>query len=327
MKNVNGGPTHARLRGPRGRIRRRSWRVLSAVGVLFAMLSVLVVPAASAQTGGPRVTITPTSGPIGTIITAQVSNCSIPPPDLSGNRFARVDFAFVNGTPAETVEFTPGSDGTATVRIRASDKPIHRTDTRARVNVWRCGGDPEAFGTAPFTVIRTQPRFSDVPANHPHRQGIEWLVSQGITSGCAPRLFCPGDSVTRGQMATFLQRALELPDGSVTQFSDVPANHTHAKGIGAVARAGITTGCGPGRYCPNETVSRAQMATFLQRALDLPAGSVAQFRDVPANHTHARGIGAVARAGITTGCATGLYCPADNVSRGQMAMFLMRALS
>lgn len=308
--------------------RGRTWSFVLALALFVGLVSVLTIPAASAQAAGPSLTITPTSGPIGTVITASIINCPPPPPDANGDQLARLDFAFVTGTPAATESFTPDPDGTATVTIEATDKEAHAGETEAQVNVWQCGGDATAMGSAPFTVVRDQQptSFGDVPSTHPHAPGIEWLVAEGITQGCAPELFCPADPVTRGQMATFLQRALDLPDGSVDEFSDVSPDHPHAKGIGAVAAAGITAGCDEERYCPNDPVSRAQMATFLQRALDLPAGSVAQFDDVSPSHPHARGIGAVAEANITAGCTTDRYCPADPVSRGQMATFLMRAL-
>jgi outer membrane protein assembly factor BamB len=115
-------------------------------------------------------------------------------------------------------------------------------------------------------------QFSDVSTRNTHSGAIGALAHAGITAGCAPDRFCPNDPVTRAQMATFLQRALELEPGSVSGFSDVGSSHTHAAGIGAIARAGITSGCGEGRYCPSTPVTRAQMATFLARGLDLDRG-------------------------------------------------------
>ena len=106
--------------------------------------------------------------------------------------------------------------------------------------------------------------------------GIWWaaytqrLAELGITSGCAtqPARYCPQDSVTRAQMATFLVRAFDLPPGPVAGFSDVAATNVHAANINALAQAGITSGCAtqPARYCPQDSVTRAQMATFIARA-------------------------------------------------------------
>lgn len=101
---------------------------------------------------------------------------------------------------------------------------------------------------------------------------IEAVAAEGITKGCDPPLndlFCPNDPVTRGQMAAFLVRALGLTATSGATFSDVPSTHTFATDIDRLATAGITSGCGSGRFCPNDPVTRGQMAAFLQRALEL----------------------------------------------------------
>ena len=98
-----------------------------------------------------------------------------------------------------------------------------------------------------------------------------WLVAEGITRGCNPPLgdlFCPDDFVTRGQMAAFLRRALGLDPGSA-QFEDV-AGSVFADDIATLAAAGITLGCNPpdnNRFCPDDFVTRGQMAAFLHRAL------------------------------------------------------------
>ena len=166
-----------------------------------------------------------------------------------------------------------------------------------------------------------------------HEGSIEWLAAQGITRGCNPPAntrYCPEQSVTRAQMATFLVRALNLPDGQ-ERFVDVASSDTHARAIGALAKAGITLGCNPPsntRFCPEQSVTRAQMATFIDRALNLPNGQEV-FADVAAGDTHAGAIGDLARAGITVGCNppdNTRFCPDRAVTRGQMATFLKRAL-
>ncbi len=102
---------------------------------------------------------------------------------------------------------------------------------------------------------------------------IEWLAATGITLGCGPDRFCPDDTVTRGQMAAFLRRALEdsiQPDTPVT-FDDDNSS-VFETDIEWLAATGITLGCGPDRFCPDDTVTRGQMAAFLNRA-GLAAGS------------------------------------------------------
>ena len=100
----------------------------------------------------------------------------------------------------------------------------------------------------------------------PHEPNIEALVVAGITNGCADARFCPSDPVDRGQMAAFLDRALELPDAPPAPFTDTAGSFTRE--IDRLYAAGITTGCGPTTYCPDDVVTRAQMAAFLDRALE-----------------------------------------------------------
>jgi hypothetical protein len=168
--------------------------------------------------------------------------------------------------------------------------------------------------------------FVDVPSTSTHAVSVAWLVGQGITQGCTSIRYCPDQAVTRAQMATFLDRALDLPDGPTSNFTDIPPGSTHATGINAILQAGITEGCTATRYCPDQPVTRAQMATFLDRALDLPDGPTSSFTDVPPGSTHATGINAILQAGITEGCTATRYCPDQPVTRAQMAGFLARAL-
>jgi S-layer homology domain len=91
-----------------------------------------------------------------------------------------------------------------------------------------------------------------------------------------------------------------------------------------VAQAGIANGCGGGAFCPATVVSREQMASFLARALGLPATGTDYFYDDNGNF-HEADINRLAAAGITTGCGGGQYCPSGSVTREQMAAFLHRA--
>lgn len=88
---------------------------------------------------------------------------------------------------------------------------------------------------------------------------------------------------------------------------------------------GITLGCGIDLFCPKAAVTREQMASFLVRALDLPASTTDAFSDDEGS-IHQADINALAAAGITQGCGGTAFCPASSVSRQEMASFLVRAL-
>jgi hypothetical protein len=152
---------------------------------------------------------------------------------------------------------------------------------------------------------------------------IEWVFAEGITFGCSAERYCPNDPVTREQMASFLVRALDLSGTPPDAFTDDETS-SHEHNINLLAAAGITSGCGPGLYCPKAVVKRDQMASFLARALDLPATATDYFTDDEVN-THEANINRLRAAGITTGCTATTYCPTADVTRGQMAAFLHRA--
>lgn len=100
-----------------------------------------------------------------------------------------------------------------------------------------------------------------------HQDAINSVASTGITQGCGTYVYCPFDSLSRAQMATFLARALDLPSTGTDYFSDDNGS-THEANINAVAAAGITLGCSGSSFCPNNTITRAQMASFLVRSLE-----------------------------------------------------------
>ena len=166
-----------------------------------------------------------------------------------------------------------------------------------------------------------------------HESDIDRLASLGITRGCNPPdndHFCPNDPVTRGQMAAFLNRALELPAGSDGEFSDT-AGSVFVADINTLAAADITRGCNPpanDRFCPNDPVTRGQMAAFLTRALQLDGNPDHGFSDVVGSPFESD-IARIAGAGITRGCNppdNNRFCPNDPVTRAQMASFLVRAV-
>jgi hypothetical protein len=179
-------------------------------------------------------------------------------------------------------------------------------------------------------------RFYDVPGWHPFYDAIETVAQLGITGGCSasPPLFCPDQGLTRAQAAVFLllaeHGAGHVPPDAAGIFQDVPALNDFARWVEELYNEHVTGGCAldPLRYCPNDTVTREQVAVFLLRAFwgskyvaPDPTGHV--FNDVPATSGYARWIEELHAEGVAGGCSASppLYCPGDPVTRGQMAVF------
>ncbi len=113
-------------------------------------------------------------------------------------------------------------------------------------------------------------------------------------------------------------------------FLDVPPPHVFHDFVDTIAREGITAGCGNGNFCPDASNTRAQMAVFLLKskfgAEHAPPAAVGIFADVPAADPFAPWVEEAAALQITVGCGGGNFCPAAPVTRGQMAVFLLKAL-
>ncbi len=140
---------------------------------------------------------------------------------------------------------------------------------------WRfCPDDPvtrgemAAFLTRALGLDASPAQFADA-AQSPFAGDIGAIADAGITRGCGPGIFCPDESVTRGQMAGLLARALHLPKAGEDPFVDDDGS-VFESDIARLAASGITAGCGEATFCPERPVTRAEMATFLTRALQLP---------------------------------------------------------
>jgi hypothetical protein len=193
--------------------------------------------------------------------------------------------------------------------------------------------------SAPFPVSVHPVTFADVTAANWAWQYIETLAASGITTGCAanPARYCPLTNVLRAEMAVFLVRGGHgvafVPPLPIGLFADVPPTYWAAPQIEQVYVDGLTTGCaaGPLRFCPDSQLSRAEMAVFLLRAEHgslyvPPPATGTRFADVSAAFWAAPWIEQLYAEGITTGCDSNplRFCPASNVSRDQMAAFLVR---
>lgn len=131
--------------------------------------------------------------------------------------------------------------------------------TRAQIVtfLWRAAGSPEPEGAAAG--------MTDVAAGSYYEKAVAWAIENGITTGTADGLFAPDASCTRAQGMTFLFRASKASADGVPAFSDVAADAYYAEAVKWATDNGITTGVGGGKFNPNGTCTRAQIAAFLYR--------------------------------------------------------------
>jgi hypothetical protein len=118
--------------------------------------------------------------------------------------------------------------------------------------------------------------------------------------------------------------------GPAFPFADNPTSSPFFPFIQGIYAAEVIPDCGVGSFCPNNAITRKEMAKFLLLArfgasYTPPACTTPIFSDVPCSHPYATWINEIAREGITSGCAAGMYCPDGNITRSQMAVFLMVA--
>ena len=170
--------------------------------------------------------------------------------------------------------------------------------------------------------------FVDVVPGSAFYPFVMSIAAAGVTSGCVAGQYCGSNEVTRAQMAMFMVRGLHgpffVPPPATGIFADVPLGSFAVDWIEQFYREGITSGCAgnPLRFCPDNAVTRAQMAVFLLRAKHgssyVPPACTGLFADVscaPPKHPFVDWIEQLAREGITSGCASATRCATVRIPR------------
>ncbi len=246
-----------------------------------------------------------------------------------------------NGGSTQTIALGAGSSA-----IDAADFELcPATDQRGRPR--NADGDhdgseaPAVCDIGAFEV----PTFADLPV-----AGQEWMepwinafYNAGVTTGCgvSPVIYCPENNVTREEMAVFLLRAIHglgyTPPNVTGIFADMPVagKEWMEPWVDEFYNEGITTGCGtnPLIFCPTNDVTREEMAVFILRAVHgssyTPPNVTGIFADMPVTGKEwmEPWVDEFYNEGITTGCGVSplIYCPSNNVTRAEMAVFIDRA--
>jgi S-layer family protein/BACON domain-containing protein len=245
-----------------------------------------------------------------------------------------------NWTATSNASFISINSGSGSGNGAVSYTVANNTNTTIRNGTITVG-----TGGPVFTVFQGI-GFFDVPTSHSFYTFIGKLSGRGVTAGCGTGCntsgmpcFCPDGVVTREQMAIFILAAKGVAPPPPTQqtFADVPPERGSYRFVEEINRLGIIQGCGGGNFCPGATITREEMAMFIVKGLGVfsPAMPGQQsFFDVPQSRWSFPWVEEFFRRGITAGCGTGCntsgipcYCPDGLITRGQMAVFLVRSFN
>ncbi len=274
-----------------------------------------------ADTGNSRIRkvagLTVTPGVIYLDATAQAG------PPVSVTALGSCSWAATPG--ASWIAVNPGGGGTVTFSVQANTTGTPRTG-------------PIDIGSQAVSITQreTAEIFADVAPSDYFFDFADVMYSDNITAGCSttPLDYCPDATTTRAEMAVFLIEAIEgsynFTYTTSPYFTDVPASSPFFKFVQKLKDLGITSGCSTTLFCPDDPVTRGEMAVFVIQSrygtVPFTYPSTPYFSDVPASSPYFPFVQKLAQAGITGGCGGGLYCPNDSLTRGQMAVFVVTGL-
>lgn len=215
------------------------------------------------------------------------------------------------------VELTDKGSGKFTFKMPASKVMVE-----AEFTLTKAPEEPEIS-----VELRDVPTFTDVPAGSVYAAAVAWAAENGITDGMGGGIFGVDFPCTRGQIVTFLWRALGCPEPEGTSwFTDVAPGSYCEKAVSWAVEQGITNGVAVGRFAPEDPCTRAQAVTFLYRAFGSLPISTGGFADVPDGVYYAQAVAWAVENGVTNGIGNGQFGPDAVCTRAQVVTFLYRLL-
>lgn len=218
-----------------------------------------------------------------------------------------LDDLTVTDKNGKTVKVTEGKNGKYTFTMPASKVTVE----------------------ASFTKIKEEPKvsFGDVSTSAYYYDAVAWAVENGVTGGTSATTFSPNAACTRAQAVTFLWRAAgsPAPKSSVNPFADISASAYYYDAVLWAVERGITAGTSATTFSPDATCTRAQIVTFLYRAVGTTTSGTNPFVDVADNAYYAAAVKWAVAEGVTAGTSASTFSPDASCTRGQIVTFLYRA--
>lgn len=214
-------------------------------------------------------------------------------------------------------------------------KQIGAADAQGIVDylIENLGYDPNA-GTDPGGGTDTPDNdypFTDLESGYYYIDAVEWAVENGITTGKTDTTFAPNEVCTRGQVVTFLWRAFGSPDptNTDTPFTDLLEGYYYVDAVQWAVENAFTTGKTDTTFAPDNVCTRAEVVTFLWRAMGSPepVSSTTTFTDLQEGYYYLDAVQWAVENGITTGTSDTTFSPDKECTRAQVVTFLYRCFT
>ena len=178
--------------------------------------------------------------------------------------------------------------------------------------------------------VTAETSFTDVAPGAYYYDPVVWAVDENITTGTTATTFSPDATCTRNQVVTFLWRAMGSPEpsGGSNPFVDVKSGDYFYKAVLWAVEKGITNGVDATHFGPENSCTRAQVATFLWRTLGskAPASTKHPFTDIDSKQYYYNAVLWAVENNVTNGMTATTFAPDATCTRGQIVTFLYRAI-
>ncbi|CAH1207773.1 hypothetical protein PAECIP111893_02777 [Paenibacillus plantiphilus] len=194
-------------------------------------------------------------------------------------------------------------------------------------------------GNSIYSVIHYKKDFTDL-VGHWAEKDIETMASKLIVKGMSEKNYAPGKAVTRAEFTAMVVRGLGLSvNSNASSFTDIAPDAWYAGAVGSAVKFGLVNGKTADKFAPNAQITRAEMAVMIARAIEIIGSAENKSSSVNSTATlgkftdhssipewAAEQAAMLVDKGIMQGSTTGAFAPADNATRAQAAIILLRAL-
>ena len=229
------------------------------------------------------------------------------------------EFVSVPGIIDQTVEVKGLKEGDISIFARVIYNGTIREGYGNKIFVRK----PGSYGNATYTDVADPSAY--------YYKAVYWAAGNGITSGTSPTTFSPNNTCTRGQIVTFLWKALKSPEPSSANnpFTDVKESDYFYQPVLWAKENGVTSGKTPTTFEPMAPCTRGQIVTFLWNAMGRPEPTNQNnpFTDVTPDNYFFKPVLWAKEKGITSGTTATTFSPGKACTRAQAMTFLYKAMN